>query len=144
MTEEQTQEAAETPDRIDELTAFEVTQAERACGVAFESLQRAKDDHSPGRTALFGALAWVHSKRAEPTLTYEAYMRRVKPDDIVAYLFPDPEPQEGEAGPFREELAADAGGDSRHEDEFGDVAPGGAGTEESGDPARDGYPTLRV
>lgn len=133
----------ETPDRIDELTAFEVTMAERACGVAFESLQRDKDDHSPGRTALFGALAWVHSKREEPTLTYEQYMRRVKPDEIVAYLFPEPPKAEGDDDAGFPEDAAESGGDLGDEGDEVD-APGGAGPEEGGDLPRYRDPTIGV
>lgn len=116
-------------DRIDELTAFEITQAERACGIAYETLATRKEpgDFTPGRTALLGALAWVHSKRSEPTLTYEEYMRRVRPEEITEYLFPDlaDEPEDDTDAGFPEaENAprADAGADPR---ELARVGAGG-------------------
>jgi hypothetical protein len=90
----------EKTDKIDDLTAFEVNQAEKACGVPFELLGQS-DEEQPraGRFALMAALAWVHKKREEPTLTFTDYMKSVKHHEVTDYLFPDePEAEEGDAG----------------------------------------------
>lgn len=71
--------------RLDDLTAFEESMAERAAGVSLASLE---DENAP-KVGLLGALAWAHLKRTEPTLSYDAYMKRTKTDEITAYLFAD-------------------------------------------------------
>jgi len=73
--------------KIDELTAFELNMAEKACDTPYEKLTE-KDAPKSG---LWAALAWVHRKRDEPTLTYDAYMKSVKPHEVMDYLFPDDE-----------------------------------------------------
>lgn len=88
-------------DKIDDLTAFEVNQAEKACGIPFEMLGQSDEDGPPrpGRFALMAALAWVHKKRTDPTLTYADYMKSVKHSEVTEYLFPhEPEAEEGDAG----------------------------------------------
>lgn len=94
--------------KLDDLTAFEVMQAERACGVAFEKLGDTESE-TPGRTALLGALAWVHKKRSEPTLTFDAYMKSVKFDEPADYLFPPEE--DGEGAGFPVAVGPDGGAD---------------------------------
>lgn len=90
--------------RLNELTAFEESIAERTAGMSLASLE----DPAAPKVGLLGALAWVHHKREEPTLTFDAYMKRVSSNDIAAYLFeeptvddagfPDPAGPEGAAG----------------------------------------------
>lgn len=71
--------------RLNDLTAFEESIAERTAGLSLGSLE----DKDAPKVGLLGALAWVHVKRDEPTLTYDAYMKRVSTSDITAYLFDD-------------------------------------------------------
>lgn len=90
--------------RLNDLTAFEESTAERTAGMSLGSLE----DADAPKVALLGALAWVHVKRGEPTLTYDAYMKRVKTSDITTYLFDD---IDGDAGfPDAERPAVGAGG----------------------------------
>lgn len=89
--------------RFNDLTAFEESMAERAAGVSLASLE---DDDAP-KVAILGALAWAHTKRDEPTLTFEDYMKRVKTTDITSYLFA--ELDEDAAFPDADGSAAGAG-----------------------------------
>ena len=63
---------------IDSLTAAEMSIAERAAGLAVTTLE---DPNFP-KVDLLGALAWVHAKRSEPTLTFKAYMESHTLDQI--------------------------------------------------------------
>ena len=88
--------------KMEELTAFEVSMAESAVGLSTELLAK------PGapKLGLMGALAWVHRKREEPTLTFDAYMKSVTSSQVYDYFddvddeaaevdedgFPDSEP----------------------------------------------------
>jgi hypothetical protein len=94
-------------DRMNELTAFEASIAERAAGLSISILS--DEDRSQPRVALWGALAWVHRKRDEPTLTYEAYMSSVTPADVMDYLFPDDD--EDQAAEVDEDGFPDSDGD---------------------------------
>lgn len=108
--------------KLNDLNALEEAEAEEAAGV---SILAAFANESSPRTKILGALAWVHRKREEPTLTFTDYMKSVKFRDIQEYLFgdddaeaeEDPFPESGEASP-----AADAG-----------AAAGGEGAVLSGD-----------
>jgi hypothetical protein len=98
--------------RLNDLTAFEESMAERTVGMSLGSLE----DETAPKVGLLGALAWVHVKREEPTLTYEAYMKRVSASDITTYLFGD---VDGEAGFPDAGGPADGAGDVE-----GEVLPG--------------------
>lgn len=100
MTEDQ-------PAPIDDLTAFEVAQAERTAGMSMATLA----DQMVPKMPLVGALGWVLTKRGEPTLTYDAYMKRHKSHEIQEHVFgtdADDEPAEG-GDPFREATEVGAG-----------------------------------
>lgn len=118
---------------MDQLTSFEVSMAERAAGIPLDAL--ADQSGTVIKTPLWTALAWVHNKRSEPTLTYEAYAKSVRPDEVMAYLFPKDEAPDhdeppAEGAPFHAEGSA---GD--------EVDRGGAGEEEGSSGAPDGDPT---
>lgn len=58
-------------DVISQLTAFEMSQAERTAGLSIASLE----DPTFPKVDLLGALAWVYAKRDEPTLTFKSFMQ---------------------------------------------------------------------
>ncbi len=55
---------------IESLSAFEMSMAEQTAGLSVATLE---DPNFP-KVDLLGALGWVNAKRAEPTLTFRAYM----------------------------------------------------------------------
>lgn len=87
--------------RLDELTAFEESMAERTAGMSLASLE----DKDAPKVGLLGALAWVHHKRTEPTLAFETFMKRTSSEEIATYLFFEPVVDEAgfpdPAGPAR-------------------------------------------
>lgn len=90
--------------KLSDLTALEESDAEQACGISILILE----DRKAPKTALMGALAWVHRRREEPNLTYRDYMKSVKVRDIYGYLFGDDDKEES-ADPFPEGAGAEAG-----------------------------------
>jgi hypothetical protein len=115
---------------MDQLTAFETAMAERASGIPIDALT--DTSMMVIKTPLWTALAWVHTKRSEPTLTYEQYAKRVRPDEVMAYLFPDDQPvdEPAEGAPFHAEGSAEP-----------EVDRGGASVEESASGPEVGDPT---
>ena len=97
--------------KIDELTAFEASQAEKAAGVSIGVLEKPTEPS----VGILGALAWVHIKRGEPELTYEAYMKRTPASEVADYLF----------GEDEEAVAVDEAGFPAHAG--GDEGSGGDG-----------------
>lgn len=89
-----------TEDKMDQLTAFEVSMAEKTAGMSITSLA----DEAAPKVGLIGALAWVHMKRDDPTLTYKAVMEGHTFDQLSEYLWGADEPAEDEEGaaPFHE------------------------------------------
>lgn len=55
---------------IESLTAAEMSIAERTAGLSVATLE---DPNFP-KIDILGALAWVHEKRSQPTLTFKAFM----------------------------------------------------------------------
>lgn len=118
--------------KFDELTAFEVSQAEQQVGL---SVEVTRDEHAP-KLAMYGALAWVHVKRTEPTLTYDQYMKRVKPREPMNYLFSgdDEDDVETEPGDDLDEGAgfradSEPAGESSGDDEGAVLPEDGPGPE---------------
>lgn len=122
---------------MDQLTSFEVAMAERAAGIPLDAL--ADESGTVIKTPLWTALAWVHHKRSEPTLTYDQYAKRVRPDQVMDFLFPkteaadegDPNAEPAAGAPFHAAGSAvdevDRGGASP--DESSDLSPVGDSTE---------------
>lgn len=99
--------------RLDELTAFEESIAERTAGMSLASLE----DKDAPKVGLLGALAWVHVKRGEPKLTYDEYMKRSSSGEIARYLFDEDEvAEDGFPDP--------AGSGARAGDDESQVLPG--------------------
>lgn len=90
-------------DVISQLTAFEMSMAERAAGVSITTLE---DDNAP-KIDLLGALAWVYVKRNEPSLPFVKFMQDHTLEQITDVLGMD---DEDEAAPFP--VGADADGTS--------------------------------
>lgn len=117
---------------IQDLTSFEVAQAEAACGIPYQSLA----DKAAAKVGLWGALAWQHCRRAEPELTYEAFMKSHTPDQVLAILYPDD--TEDETAEVDEDGFPDSEGGSVG---AGDAEPAGAtGDDEGGVLSGDGGP----
>lgn len=117
---------------LDDLTALEVAQAEKACGMSYASMA----DRDVPKIALLGAIAWVHKDREpEFKLSYLDFMKTVKAEDISDYVFPDDE--EDEAGAVARFPGADAEQSGGLDDAGSD---GGAGGGEGEVRAGDGGP----
>lgn len=72
----------QTSNVIESLTAAEMSIAERTAGLSIATLE---DPNFP-KIDILGALAWVHAKRSEPTLTFKAFMESHTLDQITEVL----------------------------------------------------------
>lgn len=67
---------------LDQLTAAEMSVAERTAGLSIASLE---DANFP-KVDLLGALAWVYQKRSNPTLSFKDFMANITLDQITSIL----------------------------------------------------------
>lgn len=67
---------------IEQLTAFEMSMAEKTAGLSIATLE---DANFP-KVDLLGALAWVWRKREHPTLTFKDFMQNTSLEAITSIL----------------------------------------------------------
>lgn len=89
--------------RLDSLNALEEASAEEVARQAITVLQ---DDEAP-KVRMMCALAWVHKRRTDPKLTFDAYLKTARFRDALDYLLgsddeadDDTDSEDGDADPF--------------------------------------------
>ncbi|GAA4075776.1 hypothetical protein ACFFOS_27640 [Nocardioides kongjuensis] len=68
--------------RINTLNALEQAEAEEAAGVPLHKIE----EEGSLKVRLWGAIAWVITKRDEPTLSYLDYMKRATYSEILTFV----------------------------------------------------------
>lgn len=114
---------------IDDLTSFEVAEAEKTSGFAFQSL---RNKEAP-KVALWTALAWQYKRREDPKLTFDAFAKSHTPDQVLGILYPDDEEVEVDEDGFPDSDSAAGGG-------AGAESAGATGDDEGGVLHSDGGP----